>query len=75
MTGINKDIREHMHYALYSAIIIVAMLIHGNEPITSTSSKLTIVLMALLIFGESVARMIKRRNRGSRPDAAGDGDE
>jgi len=64
-----------MHYALYSAIIIVAMLIHGSEPITSTSGKLTIVLMALLIFGESVARMIKRRNRGSRPDAAGDVDE
>jgi hypothetical protein len=57
--------KEHVHYALYSGAIIVAMLIHGNAPITGAAGKLTIMLMALLIFGESVTRMLRGRRHAS----------
>lgn len=60
---------EHFHYALYSLIIFVAMLRHGNGPIESSGSKLTIVLMALLIFGEAAAHII--REYRSRQSPAG----
>jgi hypothetical protein len=49
---------EHFHYALYALIMFAAVLRHGDAPIESAGSKLTIVLMALLIFGEAAARMI-----------------
>ena len=49
---------KDFHYALYSVIIFVAVIRHGNTPIESAGSKLTIVLMALLIFGEAATRMI-----------------
>ena len=49
---------KDFHYALYSLIIFVAVVRHGSAPIESAGSKLTIVLMALLIFGEAGARMI-----------------
>ena len=51
--------REHIHYALYSSVILVVLLLHGNDPIESVSSKLTIVLMSLLILGEGLARVFK----------------
>ena len=60
---------KDFHYALYSLIIFIAVLMHGNAPIESASSKLTIVLMALLIFGEAAARII--REYQSRQRAAG----
>lgn len=49
---------KEFHYVLYSLIIFVAVVRHGDAPIESAGSKLTIVLMALLIFGEAAARMI-----------------
>jgi len=58
---------EHFHYALYSLIIFVAVLRHGNAPIESASSKLTIVLMALLIFGEAAAHIIREYRNRQRP--------
>jgi hypothetical protein len=61
---------EHFHYALYSLIIFVAVLRHGDAPIESAGSKLTIVLMALLIFGEAAARIV-REHRGRRPAGRG----
>ncbi|MDJ0708770.1 MAG: hypothetical protein QNJ14_00200 [Woeseiaceae bacterium] len=51
--------REHIHYALYASVILAVLLIHGNDPIAGTSSKLTIVLMSLLIFGEAAIRVVK----------------
>ena len=51
--------REHIHYALYSSVILAVMLIHGDDPISTTPSKLTIVLMSLLIFGEAAVRLVK----------------
>ena len=73
MKFMNAHVREHVHYALYSSIIIVAMLIHGNDPITSASSKLTIMLIALLIFGESIVRIVRRRDRASWISGADNG--
>lgn len=58
---------EHVHYALYSLIIFVAVLRHGNAPIESAGSKLTIVLMALLIFGEAAARILREYQGRQRP--------
>jgi len=52
-----KTFREHGHYALYSAIILGVMILHGSDPIVGTNSKLTIVLMTLLILGEALVRM------------------
>lgn len=49
---------KDFHYALYSLIIFVVVVRLGDAPIESAGSKLTIVLMALLIFGESATRMI-----------------
>lgn len=58
---------EHIHYALYSLIIFVAVLRHGNAPIESSGSKLTIVLMALLIFGEAAAHVIREYRSVRQP--------
>jgi len=58
---------QHVHYALYSLIIFVAVLRHGDAPINSGGSKLTIVLMALLIFGEAAAHIIKEYRNRQRP--------
>jgi len=58
---------EHFHYALYSLIIFVAVLRHGNDPIESSGSTLTIVLMALLIFGEAAAHIIREYRSRQRP--------
>ena len=59
---------QHFHYALYSLIIFVAVLRHGDAPIESGASKLTIVLMALLIFGEATAHIIKEYRSRQRPE-------
>ncbi len=53
--------RNHIHYAIYSAIILMVLVIHADRPIESASSKLTIVLMGLLIFGEAVIRVLRAR--------------
>ncbi len=58
---------EHFHYALYSLIIFIAVLRHGDAPIESAGSKLTIVLMALLIFGEAAARIVREYKGRQRP--------
>ena len=55
--------REHIHYLIYSAIILGVMILHGARPIESTSSKLTIVLMSLLICGEALVRVTRARTR------------
>lgn len=54
---------NHFHYALYSAIILLVLLIHGGRPIESASSKLTIALMSLLMLGEALIRMSRRARR------------
>ncbi len=58
-----RQSREHIHYAMYSSVILATLLIHGDRPITSTSAKLTIVLMSLLIFGEAIANVIRLNRR------------
>jgi hypothetical protein len=58
---------QHFHYALYSLIIFIAVLSHGDAPIESSGSKLTIVLMALLIFGEAAAHVIRDYRGRQRP--------
>jgi len=60
-----NTLREHIHYALYAAIILGVMILHGSDPIVSTNSKLTIVLMSLLILGESLVRVLRRNKGGS----------
>jgi len=57
--------REHIHYALYATIILDVMILHGSEPIARTNSKLTIVLMSLLILGESLIRFLRGNKGGS----------
>ena len=59
--------REHIHYALYSTVILAVLLLHGNDPIESVSSKLTIVLMSLLILGEGLARIFADYRRKKSP--------
>jgi hypothetical protein len=34
-----KSFREHIHYALYAAIILSVMILHGSHPIERTNSK------------------------------------
>ena len=58
---------SEFHFALYSLIIFIAVVRHGNAPIESAGSKLTIVLMALLIFGEAAKRMIVAYRNKTRP--------
>ena len=58
-------VKAHLHYALYSSIIVAAVVIHGDRPIESAASKLTILLMALMIFSESVIRMMRARRGAS----------
>ena len=61
-----KAISLHVHHAGYALIILLAVVLHGNHPITSTSSKLAIVLMSLLIFSESIGRILTHRNKTVR---------
>ena len=58
--------REHIHYALYAAIVLGVMIMHGSTPIVSTNSKLTIVLMSLLILGESLVRILRGKKANRR---------
>ena len=61
------------HYAIYSLIIFIAVARHGNAPIESAGSKLTIVLMALLIFGDAAARIVSEyRSRKSPAGSSAD---
>ena len=69
-----KSAKEHFHYALYSLIILIVVILHADRPISSTSSKLTIVLMALMIFGEAVIRMLQRWRRSIRTGCANKAD-
>ena len=62
---------KDFHYALYSLVIFIAVLMHGDAPIESASSKLTIVLMALLIFGEAASHIIREYRNGQRPAGSG----
>ena len=57
--------REHAHYAIYSSIILAVMILHANSPVSSTNSKLTIVLMSLLIFGEALTRVLRAAKKSS----------
>lgn len=50
-----------IHCALYTSIILLAVLLHGDRPIAGASSKLTIVLMSLLILAEAIARLVRAR--------------
>ncbi len=54
-----KRYSEQIHYALYAAIILGVVVLHADKPIAGTNSKLTIVLMSLLILGEALARMVR----------------
>ena len=49
---------QHLRYGFYAAVILAVMVLHADAPIAGTSSKLTIVLMALLIIGESLVRTL-----------------
>lgn len=53
--------KEHAHYAIYSSIILAVMVLHADAPISDTSSKLTIVMMSLLILGEAAVRVLRAR--------------
>jgi uncharacterized membrane protein YGL010W len=57
--------KEHVHYAIYSTIILAVMVLHANAPIAGTNSKLTIVLMSLLILGESLVRLVRAARTAS----------
>lgn len=61
---------KDFHYALYSLIIFIAVVRLGDAPIESASSKLTIVLMALLIFGEAATRVVKEYRSRNRTEGA-----
>jgi len=62
--------QTHIHYVLYSSIILLVLLMHANAPIESVNSKLTIVLMSLLIFGEATARIVKSLRSDAEVDNA-----
>jgi hypothetical protein len=59
-TGVTMKLpTEHVHYANYSTVILAVMILHANAPIAATNSKLTIVLMSLLILGEAMVRIVR----------------
>ena len=62
---------KDFHYALYSLIIFITVLRHGDAAIESAGSKLTIVLMALLIFGDAAARIVKEYRSRKFPTGTG----
>ena len=59
---------EHLHYGLYAAVIVAVMVLHADTPIVAASSKLTIVLMALFIFGESLVRTLRALRKRTRSE-------
>ncbi len=59
MNRIPRTIGTHLHYALYSSVVLALLLLHGDQPIESTASKLTIFIMCGLMLGEAVTRMIQ----------------
>lgn len=61
----SSEISTHVHCALYATIVLLVVVLHGNQPIESASSKLTIALMSGLILAESAAKAMRGiRNKG-----------
>ena len=56
-----KSSSFEIHSALYASITFLAVVLHGDRPIAGASSKLTIVLMSLLIISEAIARLVRAR--------------
>ena len=53
------ELSTHVHCALYAAIALVTVLMHGGRPIDGVSSKLTILLMCGFILAESAVRAVR----------------
>ena len=50
-------IRSQLHIGVYAAVIVATVLLHGDRPIQSTSAKLTLLLMGLMILADAVLQL------------------
>ncbi|MDJ0655079.1 MAG: hypothetical protein QNJ40_13035 [Xanthomonadales bacterium] len=64
-------IRSQLHIGVYAAVIVATVLLHGDRPIQSTSAKLTLLLMGLMILADAVLQLWRAR-KGPGPGGIAD---